>query len=1661
MSTGGGSARPHASSVDAAMTFRVLGPLEVWLGTSRLEIGGRQERAVLALLLASPGRVVSVPGIVAGLWGERPPGGAENTAMSYVSRLRRGLPDGLATALVTRRPGYLLAVEPDQVDAERFRSLVVRGHRELELGRPAVAVASLSEALALWRGDAYAEFDAPFADTERRALEEVRLAALEDRASAELEIGGGTALIAGLESLVRAHPLRERMWAQLITALYRSGRQGDALRSYQRARSALVEELGVEPGDELQQLHSAVLAHDPRLLRPAVGDSPSRRGPVIGPALVGRTRELELLDEAYGRAMAGATVRMLVTGPHGMGKTRLLAEAARRVHSAGGTVVDDPARIGVDAKGSPVLLVLDSLQRSTLADLVRLAEVLRARADPSLVVGACVWGELSPEQAGALGDLFPDRLPLEALGAAEIVELVEIYVRPPSLAEALESAAIIAAAGVPLHLHAAASRHAERLLTERIGTGAQSIPDPRRRLARSRAQVADGVAELARLRSLRQAHSSRDTGRRVCPYKGLAFYEVDDAPYFAGRERLVARLVARLVDAPLLAVVGASGSGKSSVVRAGLVAAIREGLLPGSDHWHIAVTTPTRQAPVLPPVTRLGPAPRTLLVVDQLEEMFTVLPKEEQARYATWLTAAAERDDVTVVVAIRSDYFARVGPHRRLADLLAANTVLVGPMSGDELRQAVEVPAAVADLELEDGLAETIAADVVGEPGGLPLMSTALLSLWESSGGRRLSLTNYRETGGVRTAVARLAEAAYAPMTPIQQTHARRILLRLAEVDDAGEPIRRRVALAELSVDDDPDARMAFERLATSRLLTVSATHAEVAHEALLREWPRLRGWLDDDEAGRRMRRHLVPAAAAWHGLARDPGELYRGQRLTAALDFMAEHSDDLTDLERDFLLAGRDAAEADTALRRRSHRRLRRLAAGLAVVLVLALGAGWVAVDRRNESARLAVEADVRALRAAALVEDSWDLALLYAAQAYKIDRSAQSHATLVRTVHRSPEATAIYTTDRRLLALAVSADGRTLAGLGSAGTVYVWDLEAGTRTSTVSDLTEIEVTSLDLSPDGRYLAVVGIPVDAERYDWLQQLTVVDLEQTPNPVVQTWQGPGISAARFTDHGRTVSTVGIDGLVREVDVGTGRMEEVPGLGVTISDRTSLDVPAGRRFMVAADPLAAGRVTAWEADTGRVVWSSEEDTGAVASISPTGTALVIAHQTGSVQHLDLVSGARRSVPSDPAVGLVDLDWAPDGTSFAGATTEGHVVLWDAETLELRSIFRGHSGTVSQVLHSADGASLYASGFDGAVMVWDLTGTHGVVRQAGAPAQAQRFGPFSAANRVLAVNGSLAVSYREEGALELVDVRTGISSVVPVAVSGSPARVVTDPAGRYAALLTVQWPANRGGAVQVIDVASGSLLPSTIQVVADFISPAPAFAGDGLSLVTADTRTVLVWDVRSGQRAAGPAYLARGEVVSVAPDATGRLVAVGVAGGGVEIADTVTGTLVTELVPPGGEDLAVTPLTFSPDGRWLVGGSESGRVVVWDTSTWNVRRTWLAVQGGGVDSLAFTSDSRAVVAGGAGTASVWDVDPRAPAGLALALSALPSRSDVAVATLDEGHTVVTLTEDQGVQLWEISPRALLEHACDVAGRNLNPTEWRTALPNLPYTQTCPGR
>ena len=257
------------------MRFRVLGPLEVETDNGPVVLGGQKERLLLAQLLTRPNQVVPVEALVRGLWGEHPPPTAAKTLQSHVVRLRRALEPARARGaagevLVTREPGYLLRVTPGALDAARFEELTAAGRRALADGSVEHAGSLLREALGLWRGRAFEEFlDADFGTAESDRLAELRLAALEDRIEAELRLGRHRELVAELEGLVREQPLRERLWAQLMLALYRSGRQADALLAYQRARSVLVEELGIDPGAELRRLHAAILAQDPALDLPA------------------------------------------------------------------------------------------------------------------------------------------------------------------------------------------------------------------------------------------------------------------------------------------------------------------------------------------------------------------------------------------------------------------------------------------------------------------------------------------------------------------------------------------------------------------------------------------------------------------------------------------------------------------------------------------------------------------------------------------------------------------------------------------------------------------------------------------------------------------------------------------------------------------------------------------------------------------------------------------------------------------------------------------------------------------------------------------------------------------------------------------------------------------------------------------------------------------------------------------------------------------------------------------------------------------------------------------------------------------------------------------------------------------------------------------------
>ena len=466
-----------------------------------------------------------------------------------------------------------------------------------------------------------------------------------------------------------------------------------------------------------------------------------------------------------------------------------------------------------------------------------------------------------------------------------------------------------------------------------------------------------------------------------------------------------------------------------------------------------------------------------LLVVDQFEEVFTACRDEaERTAFLDALVGLAEDRDrrLQVVLAMRADFYGRCAAHDGLARLIGANQVLVGPMRRDELRRAIEEPAHRVGLRVEPSLTDALIADVLDAPGGLPLLSAALLEQWREREGRTMRHATYERTGGVHGAVGRLAEHTYARLEEPERQAARRILMRLA---DAGEQesafVRRRVPLDELDPGRDEPTAAALEALIDSRLVTADEDTLEVAHEALLSEWPRLRSWLEEDTEGRRLHQHLTHAALDWQAAGREPGELYRGARLASALDWSAGHEEDLNALERGFLDESRAAAERAAERQRRANRRLRTLLAGLAALLALAIVAGVVALNQRGEARDAAVTADAQRLGVEALGTERVDEAVLLTRAAVELDESPATRGTLLSALLRAPAAIGVVNLGWPMYGAAMSPDGRLMATGDERGAVTVYDAATRRPLGPPYRIDGGLIQNVRFSPDGRTLAV------------------------------------------------------------------------------------------------------------------------------------------------------------------------------------------------------------------------------------------------------------------------------------------------------------------------------------------------------------------------------------------------------------------------------------------------------------------------------------------------------------------------------------------------------------------------------------------------------------
>ena len=443
-------------------------------------------------------------------------------------------------------------------------------------------------------------------------------------------------------------------------------------------------------------------------------------------------------------------------------------------------------------------------------------------------------------------------------------------------------------------------------------------------------RFADNVIAL-KLRRIYDT-ATREQLAGVCPYKGLGTFEESDAAYFFGREQLVGELAARSVGFGLLGVVGPSGSGKSSLVLAACFRRWRLGCCRAANAGvaQFSGRAPGRWRSWTARCPAPGDGERLVLVVDQFEEVFTTPRiRAEQEAFIRRLVELASDPAVAVVVTIRADYTGHCSLYPEFAELLAANLVLVGPMTGDQLRRAIELPARRVGLRVESALVDAL----VGGQGRAGRASAAVHCARAALAGALRRLAALRRLSSRRGRPSAVRASPSRP-TSSSRTRAgnRHERLRPAgrrRQEEGDAAVRRRVPLSEFDVDRDPTVASVLSTLTRDRLLTQDEGLVEIAHEALIREWPRFAGWLRDDAAGQELRGHLTQAAGQWSGRGRDPGDLYRGARLSAALDWSQGHDRALNALEREFLAESRVASERQLERQRRTNRRLRSLLAG------------------------------------------------------------------------------------------------------------------------------------------------------------------------------------------------------------------------------------------------------------------------------------------------------------------------------------------------------------------------------------------------------------------------------------------------------------------------------------------------------------------------------------------------------------------------------------------------------------------------------------------------------------------------------------------------------------------------------------------------------------
>ena len=1059
---------------------RIFGGVGVYGVDGPVSIGGPRQRRLLALLAIRPDSVVSIDWLAENLWDDEDrPKETAPALRTYVSRLRTALPEVAQEWIETEAAGYRFTAPAEAVEHRQFGLLREQARRARDLEDPQTSNVLLDEALALFRGDPFRELedlDWARADIERLHLD--RLEMHEERWESALALGRHTQIIGELAAFTTEHGLRERAARQYALALHRSGRTTEALRVIDDHRRTLADQSGLEPSSDITDLEQALLTGDPSLDVEKVG-RPLRGYRLLEEIGTGAFSVVwRGMQPSVDREVAIKQIRSeLASQPDFIRKFEAEAHLVARIEHPhivplidfwrdpdsaylvmrwlrGGTLERrlDDGPLSVPETLQVARQIGDALsaahQQNIVHRDVKAGNILFDEADNAFLTDFGIALEVAesggPEAAlspGSPAYSSPEQIRRERLGPeADVFSLgVVIFECLTGSLPFGDSTSLEQLVDRQLHMPyptlASLRPDVPASLSEAVAKATSK--DPADRFASVDAFIAALGSDVET--SAPQAMVADDTPN---PYKGLRAFDDGDADQFFGRESLVNELVSRLSGNTIrsrgLVVVGPSGSGKSSVVRAGLTPALRGGAVPGSSDWFVTTMVPgtdpfeSLEAALLriavnPPASLLSQLRdgkrgilravrrcldsdegRALLVIDQFEEIFTGASAEDADAFLSALAVAVEdpTSPLRLVITLRADYYDRPLEHPAFARIVKETAVDVTPLAGDELERAIVEPARQLGVSFEAGLVARIAAETVAQPSPLPLLQHTLRELFDRRDSNTLTVAAYDEIGGLSGALAARAENLYAQADGSQQAAIRRIFGRMTNPGEESADLRRRVSISDLGDDPVNDwfldqfgkARLiTFDRDVTSREPTV-----EVAHEALLREWPRLVTWLAEDLDVLRSADAIAAAATVWDDGDREPTDLYRGGRLENAIDLALTAPDRLRAIDKEYIEASRASAEAERGKEQRRVRRLRRLVSGTALALVIALIAGAIAVREQNRASDKVVEADLATLisRSAALSSENPEVSILLALEAHRRDPKPETEQAILNAL-------------------------------------------------------------------------------------------------------------------------------------------------------------------------------------------------------------------------------------------------------------------------------------------------------------------------------------------------------------------------------------------------------------------------------------------------------------------------------------------------------------------------------------------------------------------------------------------------------------------------------------------------------------------------------------